>query len=113
MRTRAGLGKRSSTARSMSGSSRTCANAKGSRAASSRPDNKQSLQIFSLGKLERHRMVGGGAEAFDDLGVGSGVECGAGDDRLEELRRDPARAGEGRKQPARGEQLEGEQVDVL
>src|SRR5262249_16750656 len=48
---------------------------------------QQAFEVFALGKFERHGVVGGGAEALDDLGVGAGVERGAGDDRLEELGR--------------------------
>src|SRR5688500_90017 len=76
-------------------------------------DDEQPLQVFAFGELQRHRMVGGGAEALDDLGLRAGVERRAGYDGLEELRRHPAGAGERGEQPARGEQLEREQVDVL
>src|SRR5439155_27279898 len=76
-------------------------------------DDEQTLEVVTLGKLERDRMVGGGAEALDDLGIRAGVERRAGDDRLEELGRHAARAGEGGEQASRREQLEREQVDVL
>jgi hypothetical protein len=58
-------------------------------------------------------MVRSGAEAFDDSRIHTGVHRGAGDDRLEQFRRDAARAGKRRQQSARGEQLERHQIDVL
>src|SRR2546429_358215 len=58
-------------------------------------------------------MIRRSAEAFYDFRFGTCIQRGAGDDRLEELRADAAGAGEGGEQPARGEELEGEQVDVL
>src|SRR3954471_18270856 len=75
--------------------------------------HEQALEVVALGKLERHRVVGGGAEALDDLRVGAGVERRARDDGLEQLGRHAARAGEGGKQAAGGKQLERQQVDVL
>src|SRR4051812_46528009 len=75
--------------------------------------HEQALQVVALGKLECDRVVGGGAEALDDLGVGAGVERRAGDDRLEQFGWHAAGAGEGGKQPAGSEQLERQQVDVL
>src|SRR5256885_1844632 len=76
-------------------------------------EDEQALEVLAFRELERHRVVGGGAEALDDPRVGLGIERGAGDDRLEELRRNAARAGEGGEQPAGHEELEREQIDVL
>src|SRR5262245_25797099 len=77
------------------------------------PYQQQSFQVLPFGKLQGDGMVGGGAEALDDLGVGAGVERGARDDRLEELGRNAARARERGEEASGGEQLEREQVDVL
>src|SRR5262245_15972957 len=77
------------------------------------PHQQQSFQVLPFRKLQGDRMVGGGAEALDELCVGAGVERGARDDRLEELGRHAAGAREGGEQAAGDEQLESEQVDVL
>src|SRR5690606_28126640 len=52
-------------------------------------------------------------EALEDLRLDAGVERRARDDRLEELRRNAAGAGERGEKPTGREQLEREQVDVL
>src|SRR5207302_1355370 len=75
--------------------------------------DQQALQVFALGKLERDRVVGGRGEALDDPGLRAGIERGAGDDRLKEFGAHATRAREARQQPAGGEQLQREQVDVL
>src|SRR3954468_10524444 len=68
-------------------------------------EDQQALEVFALGKFERHRVIGGGAEALDDLCPAAGVERRTGDDGLEKLRRHAARAGEGREEAAGGQQL--------
>src|SRR3989338_7703496 len=73
----------------------------------------QPLQIRPLRKTQRHRMIGAGVQVMDDLRVHPGIECGTGDDLLEQVFADAAGAGVGGEQAARPEQLEGEQVDVL
>src|SRR5688572_31896881 len=75
--------------------------------------DEQALQVLPFGKLERHRMVGGGAEALDDLRVAARIERSAGDDRLEQLGRDAAGARKGGEQAAGREELERPEVDVL
>ena len=58
-------------------------------------------------------MIGARTEALDDLRPHAGIERRAGDDLLEQIGGHAARAGEGHQQPARAQQLEREQVDVL
>ena len=58
-------------------------------------------------------MVGAGVQVMDDLRIHAGIECGTGDDLLEQVLADAAGAGVGGEQAAGAEQLEGEQVDVL
>src|SRR5882762_3137557 len=76
-----------------------------------RSQDEQSLQILPFGEWQRHRVIGRGAEALDDLRFNGGIERRAGDDRLEERGIYTARARERREQPAWPEQLEREQVD--
>jgi len=58
-------------------------------------------------------VVGGLAQAGDDLRVHTCVQRGVGDDLLEEGHVDPAGAGEGHQRPAGSQQFEAEQIDVL
>src|SRR5690349_15346109 len=62
--------------------------------------HEQPLEVVAFRKFERHRMIGRGAEALEDLGLRARIHSGAGDDRLEELGAHAARAGEGGEQPA-------------
>src|SRR3989338_3930647 len=50
---------------------------------------------------------------MDDLRIHAGIECGTGDDLLEQVCADTAGAGIGCKQATWPEQLEAEQIDVL
>ena len=43
----------------------------------------QTFQILTLGKVQSDRMIGAGAQVFDDLRVDAGIERGARDDFLE------------------------------
>ena len=45
----------------------------------------ESFQVIPLRKVERHRMIGAGAEPIDDLRVRASVERGTGDDLLKEI----------------------------
>src|SRR3989442_3991047 len=58
-------------------------------------------------------MVGRRGETLDDLRFATRIQRGAGDDRLEELGADAARAGEARQQPAGAERLERGQINAL
>src|SRR3989338_4818200 len=73
----------------------------------------QSLQIRAFREAEQHRMVGAGVQVMNDLCVNAGIESGSGDNLLEQIFTDAAGARVGGKQPARPEQLEPEQIDVL
>src|SRR3954454_11207034 len=58
-------------------------------------------------------MIGGSAEALDDLRITARIERRAGDDRLEERRIYASRARECREESSGAQQLEREQVDVF
>ena len=58
-------------------------------------------------------MVGGLAEAFNDLNAPMGIGGGIRDDFLEQVHLHEPGAAEGRKHAAFGQELHGEQVDVL
>src|SRR4051812_28364309 len=78
-----------------------------------RSQDEQALQILALGKLQRHRVIGRGAEALDDLRLDARIERSARDDRLEERGVHAAGARERGEQPAGAQELERQQVDVL
>ena len=65
------------------------------------------------GNASAHGVIGRRREVADDGRVGTGVECGAGDDLAEQRRVDAARAGERRQQAAGAQQFERQEVDVL
>jgi len=86
---------------------------RGAAAAPSVSFQQKPLEVFALGAVERHRMIGAGGETPDDGDAAAGVERGGEDHFLEEVERHVAAAGEGHHQAARLEQLHGEEVDVL
>ena len=55
----------------------------------------QPFQIRPLRKTQQHRVIGAGVQVMDDLRIHAGVECGAGDDFLEQVCADAAGAGVG------------------
>ena len=73
----------------------------------------KSLEIGALGKDKEGGVVGGLAEAFENLRNAVSIEGGVGNDLLEEVGLHEARAGEGEENSAGAQEFEGEDVDIL
>ena len=80
------------------------ASAAASVVASGLAQHHQSLQVFALGKFERHRVVRRAAQALGDEAVDAGIGAGRGDDLVEQVGADAARTGEGEEHAARLQQ---------
>ena len=83
------------------------------RPAAQRLISDQALQVAAFGKVHRHRVIGRRAEPGMDEGIDAGIDAGAGDDLVEQVGVDPARAREREQRAARREQRQREPVDVL
>ena len=75
--------------------------------------NEETLEVFTLGEIQRDRMISGAREATHDARLTAGIDGRAGDDFLEQFQPDAAGAGIGHQQTTRPQQAETEDIDVL
>ena len=54
--------------------------------------DEQAFEVFALGKVQGHRVVGGASQAADDARLAPGIAGSAGEDLLEQLEADAAGA---------------------
>ena len=73
----------------------------------------EAFEVLGLGEGQRDGVVARLVEAADDAHRAPRVECGTGDDLLEQVHRHRAAAAPREQDAAGSEQLHGEQVEVL
>src|SRR5688572_8768283 len=99
--------------RARASSSMTFARSRDQRIAASVHAQDQALRIVGFRKFGRHRMVRGLREPLENVRRSARIDCGAGDDLLEQRGVDVPGARERRENAARPDERQAEHVDVL